>query len=255
MDAFPDRLQDFVYIPDTDAKFENLKSLAEPEDWGYRISAEPRPNPVLFSYVVFTYRRLAEERKIEYSEDRAQLCFNTGLVTKNHEEIFLLASANKLQGKQPWFFSGWHKRSANELRGFSHLPDIAEYFTDPSVLVFDLRLDFRPNVDHIIADNRDRFPEPFRSLPDFALTSLLDGAITKTKTRLKRNYKTAIPQYFNGRMQLLLPLSLGNPNKADLALAVENRNGHYRAATCLTLDMAYNNARQLARPDKDWLNP
>jgi hypothetical protein len=37
-------------------------------------------------------------------------------------------------------------------------------------------------------------------------------------------------------MQLLLPLCLETP-------------------TCLTLDMAYNNARQLARPDTDWLQP
>ncbi|MCH8930901.1 MAG: DUF3825 domain-containing protein [Proteobacteria bacterium] len=32
-------------------------------------------------------------------------------------------------------------------------------------------------------------------------------------------------------------------------------DGFYCAATCLTLDMAYNNARQLARPDSDWLEP
>jgi hypothetical protein len=43
--------------------------------------------------------------------------------------------------------------------------------------------------------------------------------------------------------------------EADLALVVERFDGFYRAATCLTLDMAYNNARQLARPDKDWLQP
>ncbi len=121
--------------------------------------------------------------------------------------------------------------------------------------MFDLRKDFRPNIDHIIVDNRDRFPALYRSMSDFALTSLLDGAISKVKVRLRRNYKTAIPQYYNGRMQLLLPLCLGDPKTADLALAVEDRNGHYRASTCLTLDMAYNNARQLARPDKDWLNP
>jgi hypothetical protein len=35
-----------------------------------------------------------------------------------------------------------------------------------------------------------------------------------------------------------------NPSKADLALVVERFSDFYRAATCLTLDMAYNNARQ-----------
>ncbi|HII1671176.1 TPA: DUF3825 domain-containing protein [Salmonella enterica] len=32
-------------------------------------------------------------------------------------------------------------------------------------------------------------------------------------------------------------------------------NDFYRASTCLTLDMSYNNARLLARPDRDWLVP
>ena len=214
-----------------------------------------RPNPVLFNFVVYTFKRLVEEDKVEFSDNRQQVCFNTGLVTTNQEEIFFLGSANRVQNRQPWYFDGWFKRSAHQLSNFSSLPDLAEYYTDPASLVFDFRKDFRPNVDHIIADNRDRFPEPYKSLSNFALTSLLDGAINKAKLRLRRNYKTAIPQYFNGRMQLLLPLSLGDAAKADLALAVEDRNGHYRAATCLTLDMAYNNARQLARPDKDWLNP
>lgn len=29
---------------------------------------------------------------------------------------------------------------------------------------------------------------------------------------------------------------------------------YYQGHTCLTLDMAYNNARLIARPNSDWLN-
>lgn len=88
-----------------------------------------------------------------------------------------------------------------------------------------------------------------------ALQLLLTGAIDNAKERVRRNYKAAVPQYYRGRIQLLLPLCLSNPKVADLALVVEAHDGFYRAATCLTLDMAYNNARQLARPDRDWLQP
>ena len=42
-------------------------------------------------------------------------------------------------------------------------------------------------------------------------------------------------------------------SKADLALVIENCNGSYRASTCLTLDMAINNARLIAKPDDEWL--
>lgn len=48
---------------------------------------------------------------------------------------------------------------------------------------------------------------------------------------------------------------IGDPHTADLALVSEDHGAFYRASTCLTLDMAYNNARQLAKPDRDWLKP
>jgi hypothetical protein len=89
----------------------------------------------------------------------------------------------------------------------------------------------------------------------FGIQNLVKGAIDTATQRVKRNYKTAVPQYYQGSVQLLLPLSLTDPKKADLALVVERFSDFYRAATCLTLDMAYNNARQLARPDRDWLKP
>lgn len=84
---------------------------------------------------------------------------------------------------------------------------------------------------------------------------ILRGAIENARERVRRNYKAAVPQYYQGRVQLLLPLCLAAPGSADLALVVERLEGFYRGSTCLTLDMAYNNARQLARPDRDWLQP
>ena len=73
------------------------------------------------------------------------------------------------------------------------------------------------------------------------------------------NYKLAVPQYFSGKIQLLLPLYFGKENKPYLALTltkVENDNsGYYLAHTCLTMDMAYNNARLIAKPESNWLLP
>ena len=136
---------------------------------------------------------------------------------------------------------------------FSQLPDMAHYFDDPSSLVMDIRKELRSNIEHIITDNKERFPEPYRTMDDYALQTFLNGAIQNARERVRRNYKAAIPQYYRGRIQLLLPLNISNPNTADLAIVVEDHGSFYRASTCLTLDMAYNNARQLARPDRDWL--
>jgi hypothetical protein len=138
---------------------------------------------------------------------------------------------------------------------FRHLPDMAHYFDDPSVLVFDSRKELRVNVEHVVADNIARFPQALQGMNQFGLQNLVRGAIDSALQRVRRNYKIAIPQYYHGQVQILLPLSLTEPARADMALVVDRYPDFYRAATCLTLDMAYNNARQLARPDRDWLVP
>jgi len=190
------------------------------------------------------------------TEDGQFSCFNTGLVTPNQEQIYASFEANRKPDAQPWFFKDWFRRGQWELTKFAELPDLAHYFDDPTCLVFDVRRDFRVNVEHIIAETpRERFPEPYRSMENYALATVLKGAIDTARERVRRSYKTAIPQYYHGQVQLLLPLCLSNPQGADLALVVERHSTFYRASTCLTLDMAYNNARQIARPDRDWLQP
>lgn len=153
------------------------------------------------------------------------------------------------------FPKGWFRRGQWELNQFPELPDITLYFRDPSCLVLDTRKELRVNVEHIIETNRERIPEPYRTFDSYALQNLLHGTITSARQRVRRNYKTALPQYYRGKVQLLLPFCFANPQRADLALVVESHQTFYRATTCLTLDMAYNNARQLARPDRDWLQP
>jgi hypothetical protein len=90
---------------------------------------------------------------------------------------------------------------------------------------------------------------------NFQLRIALEGAIDHAVKRIQRNYKTAIPQYYQGRLQLLLPLCMTNKTKADLALVAYRQGDVYLASTVLTLDMAYNNARLLTRPDSEWLQP
>lgn len=133
------------------------------------------------------------------------------------------------------------------------MPDTANYFENSSDLIYDTKLDLRPNVDHIIDDNIERFPKNLQSMDRYQLGVLLQGTINDAVRRIKRNYKTAVPQYYDGRLQLLLPLCLTSKANADLALVIEKVNNVYRASTCLTLDMAINNARLIAKPDDEWL--
>lgn len=124
-------------------------------------------------------------------------------------------------------------------------------------LVFDTNCEIIAQYSHIFSDPENflRIPESVRESSNKIL--LFDGAIKRAKQMINANYKTAVPQYYKGKIQLLIPICLINENIPDLALVVsKNEAGiQYLGHTCLTLDMAYNNARLIARPDSIWLKP
>lgn len=247
----------FAYFPgELDDTVDTLAVLAEDEEWDYQFTKTDFSKPILVNFLKYTYKRLTEERKVGLSDDGQFACFNTGLVTEHQEPVYALFEANRKADSNPWVFRSWVSKGQRDLNVFPELPDIAHYFDDPTCLVFDARRDFRVNVEHIIEGTpRDRFPDPYKSMDDYALQTVLRGAIDNARERVRRSYKTAIPHYFSGEVQLLLPLCLSNPKRADLAMVVERHSTFYRAATCLTLDMAYTDARLIAKPDKDWLQP
>lgn len=246
----------FAYLgKDLTVLLEQLKSLASPESWDYTQSKlTNKPLPILHNYLFHTFARIQEENKICIKENYC--CFNTGLGTSNHEEIFMLFK----KGTKGWYFLDFCKESDSNLMRFTTLPDRASYFENPSDLIIDSSIEIRINIDHIVEDqnNFSRFPDHIKSLPKHQLINTFKGAIDHARKRVKRNYKTAIPQYYRGyisspQLQLLLPLCLTDHSKADLALAIYKDNGIYSGRTCLTLDMAINNARLIAKPDDEWL--
>ena len=254
--VFPEMFRGFSFMPRFNDHISDLANLAEPENWEYQNIDSHEPKPILCNYFNYTYLRIAQEKKISITQNEENACWNTGLITEGQEAIFAVFSKNHLEGADTyWHFWKFCRQGQRELSRFASLPEMANYFEDPSVLIFDTRKELRVNVEHVVTENRDRFPEGLQNMNDYGLQNIVLGAISSAQTRVQRNYKTAIPQYYHGSIQLLLPLCLTDPGKADLALVIERFSDFYRAATCLTLDMAYNNARQLARPDRDWLAP
>ena len=253
-------LERFAVLPSFEQKLEKLVRISQQdEDWNYKYVESPRPFPILYSYIHYTFKRLQEERKISETLDpeRGQkiACFNTGLVTDYYDPIFAAFHENTNPDRdQPYVLIGFFTESQHPITLFAERPEMANYFTDPAELLYDRRVQLVKNVQHIIEDRLERFPEHLRS--DLGrLSNALDIAISRAEQRVLRNYKTAIPQYNRGKIQLLLPLCLDDPKVADLALVVGKEGAVYKGYTVLTLDMAYNNARLLTRPDREWLQP
>jgi hypothetical protein len=242
---------------------EDLQQLAIKENWG--TPQGHQKYPVLHNYIWHTYMRIAEEYNDAVTpEERAKkipmrdgfACFNTGLFTEEFERIFALFEQNRVPDRQPWYFLGFVPESDRQLSRFSPLPERANYFEDPGSLIFDYRLEIRPNKRHILVDNKDRLPQEYQAPDKYAwLVQHFEGAVNNAQRRLSENFKLAVPQYYRGRIQLLVPLYLTGNRQPDLALAIERDGDVYQARTCLTIDMAYNNARLIVKPQSDWLQP
>lgn len=250
---------DFAYLPNFIKQIEDLKSLARDERWDYLHDHQDVPHQILVNYINHTFMRLQELHKENHHigyiyESNGVLCFDTGLFTKNFEPIYAVFYPNSPKYHQKWVLKGFYKKSAFELRKIAQLPVRASYFDNFEDLIYDTRIDLRVNIDHILDDerNKERIPQLYRNLPNLPML-FLGSAIEYAKIRIKENYKAAVPQCFNGKIQFLIPISLGDPSTVDLSLAVGKEGGIYTGHTCLTLDMAYNNARLIAKPESDWL--
>jgi hypothetical protein len=213
-----------------------LGAMAEPERWGYQHIAGTCPLPVLDNYLQNTFARAQVQNKILESERSA--CFNTGLLTPGHEELFGLFRVNRnfdprraaSRENKKWFLSEWGRSGNQQLTEFTSMPSLVTYWKDPSELIFDPSLRVDPNVDHIVRDNLDRFPEELTGRlgprrisggvsPDMhkeageptsriaaatpvslATRNALEGAIRSSIRLAQRNYRIAVPQFYRDRI-------------------------------------------------------
>ncbi len=244
-------LFEFAFCPSYDRKISALSAICL-EKWSFGDNTD---NIILKNYISHTFSKQYEDNNI-FTES-AYALFNTGLFTSYYEQIFAYFVPNRNPDKQSWCFDGFYTSYQLGMMGITNLPRRANYFSNPSDLVFDTNCDIIPQYGHIFGDpdNLSRIPEIIRNNPN--KTVLFDGAVKRAKQMIDANYKTAIPQYYKGKIQLLIPICLISENVPDLALVVsKNESGNqYLGHTCLTLEMAYNNARLIARPDSLWLMP
>ena len=146
---------------------DQLAEMAEDkrELWEYKSIKTTNKSclPILRSYFRFTFQRLQETGGVRESSDGKYASFNTGLVTEAQDEIFALFTRHNKELRQAWRFSGFHKISDRSF--VAHFgaspPPLADYFDDPSVLLFDRRLQINIDYEHVM-ENLDRFPDELK---------------------------------------------------------------------------------------------
>lgn len=264
------QLKDWAFLGNYEFFNNKLKVLATndlpPEKWSF---AGKNDFGILKSYLYYSFEKLSQERELAAEDDLQKMiymddniaCFNTGLYDKTWQPIYFYCIKNHIEGFQKWRFKSFYNSYTINTTDIS-TADVsnlrrANYFEDPSALIFDVNLDIVPQWNHILYDEENflRIPEQLRANGKEFCQSLIDGSINKVKKRIQANYKTIVPQLYRGKIQLLAPLYLTNPETPDLALVLSLSDDKtvYYGHTCLTTEMAYNNARLIARPDSYWL--
>ena len=100
-------------------------------------------------------------------------------------------------------------------------------------------------------ENLNRLPASIRTMSSLAQT--IEACAEQSMKRARYTPGIAVPQWYGGHLQYLLPLFITDNQYADVALTLDAKDGFYMAYTALTLEMAYGNARLIARPEARWL--
>lgn len=252
-------LWDYAYLNNRDIYLNKIKflaeELAEPEKWH---SNSKKEFDILCNYIENTFSKCFEDNLLVTTPDGSKSAFNTGLLTPLGEEIYMMFTKNINPDRQEWYFYGFKKKSDNDMMSFDKKIEYPSFFKDYHDIFFDPSLEIIPNWAHIVQDNKDRLDAIMKDVPMYAyittegLISMLTGEIENTRKRVKRNQRMAVPMYYKGNVQFLLPIKLQDK---IIPLVVSKYSNRYKGVTILEKSMAYKDARLIMKPETNWILP
>ena len=245
-------IYDYMYWGDYNAQIQSLADKALPEKWSFEGKND---NSILKNYLKYTFNKLQDENKV--IETDTYCVFNTGLFSHYYVPIYVYGELNKNTGDNAakWYFKGFKDEyELGRLDLETKAPERADYFSDPQRLIFNWHNKVIVNNKHILDDlnTNIRLPESIKNSkrPLEDLTGVINTAIQKVIA----NYKLAIPHYYQDKIQLLIPLYFDNDTPSVALVLDLLKNGDYLATTCLSMEMAYMDARLIAKPESNWLS-
>lgn len=244
---------------------QDIEHKALPEPWNFGDDGKFR---ILKSYLENVFERLLHEsegttNKLIYSKDNRYVLFNTNLLDRYSHDIYIVVEARD-DGRfwNPKYSKGLKERLE---QGFlKNVPSPPSFFNNIDDIIFHTSWDVDKEYDafnHIIEERRERFSDRYKEMATEKLAKKLQDAIDFAVVLAQRNYKFIVPMYRPqmNSIQLLMPIYLESfyEQKPDFALVLtpDSENQMYLPETILSLDMCYQNARLIAKPDETWLNP
>lgn len=255
-----------AYVPYWYLQLDELAKLALPEPWRFKNTGHATKNadtPILERYIHSIYKKQVIDYNNEKNPEQAakffhveneHACFHTGLYTRRYKPIYACFDRNKKRNSTLyWHFKGFFDEMAPWLRYISPLPKKPSYYMTQYGVNYNPEWSIRVNVDHILGDeeNLSRIPAEIREAQNLPL--LLETAVELARRKAVVEPSIVVPQGYQGRVQYLLPICLTDMEQPDLAMTLTIMDGYYLGNTCLTLEMAYLNARLLSRPVAHWL--
>lgn len=262
-EMLPYDLFDFGYFPRWLDSLDELESMAQPEPWAFPGDENPNRynnlNPLLERYLNNVYTRAAglyneaddqdaRDRLLAIRHDFA--AFDTGLVTPQYAPILAYFARNTRPGERRWYFKGWATPGSHMLARAAPLPKRVPFTTD---IPYNPAWPVRVNTQHMTQDeeNIKRIPPEVRNTKFLPL--LLESAVELARRQAAICPELVVPQFYQRRIQFLLPICLTDPERPDLAMTLQPADGYYIGSTMLTLRMAYVNARATGRRLAPWL--
>lgn len=253
-----------AYVPSWYIQLDSLADLALPEPWRFHdpsYSTKNPDTPILERYVQIIYKKQAiayNEQFTQNPEDTESAdqyfhvrneyaCFHTGLYTRRYKPIFACFERNKrLDTTYTWYFRTFADEVSPLLKHVAPLPKKPSYDMALQGVTYNPDWPIRVNVDHILCspENLDRIPPEIRAAKNLPL--LLETAVELARRKAVIEPSIVVAQGYQGRVQYLLPICLLDMEQPDLAMTLTIMDGYYLGNTCLTLEMAYLNARLLA---------
>lgn len=264
------KMGDFYFenIDECQAFLEDIAQATIPESWKYRNKTTVIKHTILKSYLETVFVRLKKENKVLKSKDGKYIIFNTNLLNKFFQDIYIIAEVHAAEDIEVYMKPiRTSKESYAELRryGFEGMvPEPPKFFDDVNEVIFNTSWMIDKNYDsltHIIEQRKDRFPANMREQNPYTLARKLYDAIDYAVAIAQRNYKYIVPIYYPkfDRISFLMPIFLdGTYNTSpDFALVLQTdaENKIYITRTILDLETGYQDARLVAKPDESWLNP